>query len=250
MAKTRIDWCDWVWNPVWGCLHRCNFCYARKLAKRFGRQMAEWEWRERTQTNTDTWVSKKDLAERLTAYKPTFLWHNYRKSFPKKPCRIFVNSISDPAFWEKEWIDLVLQRIKATPEHHFLFLSKAPESYFRFVEVSNREPFLPANVWLGATVLNNKQLIQFQNTLFALKGYGVKIIFVSLEPLLEPISPHLLDTPIDWIIIGAQTNPYRPPKREWVEEIVEFASDVNIPVFLKENLGPVWGDNLIREFPF
>ena len=158
-----------------------------------------------------------------------------------------VIAFNAPAFWEKEWIDLVLQRIKATPEHHFLFLSKAPESYLRFVD---GEPFLPANVWLGATVLNNKQLIQFQNTLFALKGYGAKIIFVSLEPLLEPISPHLIDTPIDWIIIGAQTNPYRPPKREWVEEIVEFASDVNIPVFLKENLGPVWGDNLIREFPF
>ena len=36
MNKTRIEWCDSTWNPVTGCLHGCPYCYAEKIAKRFG----------------------------------------------------------------------------------------------------------------------------------------------------------------------------------------------------------------------
>ena len=35
-SKTKIDWCDSTWNPVTGCLHDCAYCYARKIAERFG----------------------------------------------------------------------------------------------------------------------------------------------------------------------------------------------------------------------
>jgi len=36
MNKTKIDWCDRSWNPVTGCLHGCSYCYARRIAQRFG----------------------------------------------------------------------------------------------------------------------------------------------------------------------------------------------------------------------
>ena len=36
MNKTKIEWCDRTWNPVTGCLHECEYCYARRIAKRFG----------------------------------------------------------------------------------------------------------------------------------------------------------------------------------------------------------------------
>lgn len=35
MNKTKIDWCDSTWNPVTGCLHGCEYCYARAIAERF-----------------------------------------------------------------------------------------------------------------------------------------------------------------------------------------------------------------------
>ena len=35
MNKTKIDWADSTWNPVTGCLHDCEYCYARGIAKRF-----------------------------------------------------------------------------------------------------------------------------------------------------------------------------------------------------------------------
>lgn len=36
MNKTKIDWCDSTWNPVTGCFHDCEYCYARSIATRFG----------------------------------------------------------------------------------------------------------------------------------------------------------------------------------------------------------------------
>ncbi|KKN71458.1 hypothetical protein LCGC14_0420370 [marine sediment metagenome] len=47
---------------------------------------------------------------------------------------------------------------------------------------------------------------------------------------------------ISWVIIGSQTKPYKPPKIEWVQEIVEATDRAGIPVFLKDNLIPLlWG---------
>lgn len=34
--ETKIDWADSAWNPVTGCRHNCEYCYARKIARRFG----------------------------------------------------------------------------------------------------------------------------------------------------------------------------------------------------------------------
>ena len=30
-----ISWAAWSWNPVTGCLHGCDYCYARAIANRF-----------------------------------------------------------------------------------------------------------------------------------------------------------------------------------------------------------------------
>ncbi|MBA7575646.1 hypothetical protein ES708_17478 [subsurface metagenome] len=53
---------------------------------------------------------------------------------------------------------------------------------------------------------------------------------------------------INWVIIGAQTKPYKPPKIEWVKEIVEAADRAGIPVFLKDNLKPLFTDEQHRIF--
>ena len=41
MNETKIEWCDMSWNPITGCLHGCNYCYARRMAKRFSRGTGE-----------------------------------------------------------------------------------------------------------------------------------------------------------------------------------------------------------------
>ena len=69
MTKTKIDWCDYTWNPVWGCLNKYEYCYARKINNRFKK------------INPD--------------FKPEWIESNFNVALPKKESRIFVNSMSD-----------------------------------------------------------------------------------------------------------------------------------------------------------
>ena len=58
-SKTKIDWADATWNPVTGCLHDCEYCYARRIAERFGggwrhqSEPADKSWRHWRQSNDD-----------------------------------------------------------------------------------------------------------------------------------------------------------------------------------------------------
>jgi protein gp37 len=98
MNKTKIEWCDFTWNPVVGCSGACPYCYARKMAHRFHRDF------------TPHWVDR-----------------NFERPFPKKPSLIFVNSMSDLADWQEGWRRVVWYRMVQAPEHFFLFLTKHPE---------------------------------------------------------------------------------------------------------------------------
>lgn len=33
--KTKIEWCSHTWNPVTGCRHGCEYCYAQRIVSRF-----------------------------------------------------------------------------------------------------------------------------------------------------------------------------------------------------------------------
>lgn len=80
--------------------------------------------------------------------------------------------------------------------------------------------------------------------------------FVSVEPILGPFTKKIDSSGIgymDWFIIGAETGNRKEkvvPKREWIENIVDYARSVGKPVFMKDSLKPIWGDDLITEFPW
>ena len=71
----------------------------------------------------------------------------------------------------------------------------------------------------------------------------------SAEVYMSSQSNKLKDAGINWLIIGAQTKPYKPPRIEWVQEIVEAADKSGIPVFLKDNLNDIVPPNTDQE-PF
>ncbi len=71
MNRTKIEWCDWTWNPIVGCSPAsvgCANCYAAAIARRFGMP----------------WGRPRFFSERLG-----------EPSRVKKPGRIFVCSMSD-----------------------------------------------------------------------------------------------------------------------------------------------------------
>jgi protein gp37 len=232
-VKTKIEWCDTVWNPAWGCLNTCEYCYARKMAWRFGPRVVENDWSQNGNGNHNDFDKFHD---KVVNFKPTWLESNFNKKFPKKPSRIFVNSMSDIAYWEPEWMEKVIYTAVLNPQHMFIFLTKNPNVYYH----NN----FPSNCLLGITITNQTYVTIHNKFIYDYQGSNNKT-FISLEPIQEKIE--LFSVP-NWLIIGAETGNRKNkiiPKKEWIEEF----RNIDIPVFMKNNLKDIVGDNLRQEFP-
>jgi len=212
MNQTKIEWCEFTWNPVWGCLKQCSYCYARRLAQRFGESF-EPHWKER----------------------------NFNRMMPGLPSRIFVNSMSEIAYWKGEWWDRVLDRIRQNPQHKFLFLTKNPSVYenIRF----------PENCWLGVTITHQWMMSALADYLFDSTWDENYTLFLSIEPMLEPIQLYVRP---DWLIMGAETGNRKGrvvPEIDWITQLMRYETG---PIFMKDSLKPIWEPHkgeLIREWP-
>jgi len=237
MNRTKIDWCDYTWSPVWGCRHSCPYCYARAFARRFGIRKA---YQEKKHIESPGWTLEllASLAGRLQDFEPTFLWSNFNKTFPRKPARIFIGSMSDIAFWKPDWTRMVLQRIRRHPEHTFLFLTKDPRAY------DNLD--FPKNCWLGVTITRQVEMDTFGAYLFDCSWEEGANLFLSIEPILEPIT---LTIEPDWLILGAETGNRKKkviPEHSWIHPLVTGSP---VPVFMKSSLKGLWQKPLVQQFP-
>lgn len=255
MNKTKIEWCDSTWNPVTGCLHGCEYCYARTIARRFGGSIETAPDGNLHELDEPFYADKpmqKDGESRFCAYPyrfdPTF--HRYRLNEPAskaKPQNIFVCSMADLfGDWvPDEWIQEVFKACEAAPQHNYLFLTKNPG---RYCDLANAGK-LPKekNFWYGTTLTTNKSL-RFPGDR---GGYNT---FLSIEPILEYFDSGIGSFGFDkWIIIGAETGNRKGkviPERRWIENIVETAGITHAAVFMKNSLVSIMGEeNMLREFP-
>lgn len=244
--STKIDWCDETWNPVTGCLHGCPYCYARKMARRFETEECPGcdgvgFYRSRHTTCLTCGGTGKIKARR--PFQPVF--HPDRLDIPqhwRKPRDIFVCSMADLfGDWVPNWwIQRVFEACEKAPWHKaYYFLTKNPR---RYCSIFQHKP----NYHFGFSADGQMELS------YRFATYPVQQrVFISLEPLLAPLDekPFIMHkTNIEWVIIGAQTNPLVLPKREWVVSIVEQCRELSIPVWMKDNLRTL-GLAMIQEKP-
>jgi len=96
----------------------------------------------------------------------------------------------------------------------------------------------PDNCWLGVTVVDpedEKRMLTLSDN----KRNPHNLKFVSIEPCLHPIEADYWLRLMDWIIIGAQTNPFKCMDVSDVDAIVRIAKIYNIPIFMKNSLGAI-----------
>jgi len=157
------------------------------------------------------------------------------KAFPNN-WLIFEGSMGDIfGDWVPDsWAGNILCTIANCHDHIFLISTKCQKNLLKW----NR--FFPPNLWLGVSVTRQEDI----ERLLYLNMTDAKIKYISFEPLLGPINTSF--DGIDWIILGAQTRPTKIPKEEWIQSLIAQARDLNIPVFLKDNLR--WTEK-IQEFP-
>lgn len=258
--NTKIQWTDYTWNPVWGCNGGCNYCYARGIAKRFGEQMAKYEIKYLNSIHENTIGKVGKLMNQISSFQPTALNFRFIVNFPKKAKRIFVNSMSDLAFWETQWVLMLIEKIKENPDKIFQILTKFPDKLQTYE--------FPENVWIGITAETNENLKQRLSILTIKAGSH----FISFEPLHGKIDIQIIlnekkrlfengikNFGIDWIIIGCETG----QKRKKIDNQIIFNLIYDIknnqklfPIFVKqmEFDGKIINDNLpdeynYREFP-
>lgn len=249
MNKTKIDWCDSTWNPVTGCLHGCEYCYARGIAHRFGgndSEIFDREYKENARHELDNpLMLNGKKAPYPYAFAPTL--HRYRLNdyINKKGRNIFVCSMADLfGDWVPDsWIKEVFAACEKAPQHNYLFLTKNPQGYEQYEVIEGND-----NMWYGTTITRRKDI---RNAALLPLKYKR---FVSIEPLLEDIKPEddALYNFVDWVIIGAETGRRKNkviPERRWIEDIVNECRKADTPLFMKSSLADIWGEALIQEFP-
>lgn len=241
MNKTKIDWCDSTWNPVTGCLHGCQYCYARGIAHRFGKDLPDWSDFACKNKGLHLLDNKIDATPYPFGFEPTLHCYRLNEYIGKKGRNIFVCSMAD-LFGEwvpDSWIEEVFTACGKAPQHNYLFLTKNPKRYIELINKTNFFVKTKSNMWFGYTY-TSKDCDQWWNP-----NYN---IFASVEPILEQINiPRC-----KWLIIGAETGRRKNkviPKKQWIEEIVYECRKSGIPVFMKSSLADIWGEALIQEFP-
>ncbi|MGH3499335.1 MAG: DUF5131 family protein [Nocardioidaceae bacterium] len=224
-----ISWAAWSWNPVTGCLHGCDYCYARAIIHHY------------PQTNP---VGFTPLfhEERLDAPSNTTIPVAHRDDPAYR--RVFVCSMADlyGRWIPDEWIKQVHESMLAAPRWEYLLLTKFPDRYPGID--------LPPNAWVGTSVDEQKR-VRIAERAFR-KIDGVKVKWLSLEPLLEPLEFTDLSM-FDWVVIGAQTQTNQPsgqvpafnPPWEWVDRIYHQAKEAGCRVHMKPNLK----NSLPNEYP-
>lgn len=281
MGDTKIQWTDKTWNPVRGCSRvsqGCVNCYAERQAARFAApgqpfsgfvrvtSLASGLQYENPQAAGDwhrpQWTGKVELVEK----------HLQDPLHWKKPCRIFVNSMSD-LFHENlpdEAIDRVFAVMALCPQHTFQVLTKRPKRMLQYSDFTfdNREdgigswmryyskgsdPGIPdmmplPNVWLGVSV-EDQQTADERIPLLLQTPAAVR--FVSYEPALGPVdfqkaaAPFFRDKTViqefkpllgvDQIIVGGESGPgARPFHIDWAREVIEQCKAAHAAAFFKQ----------------
>lgn len=255
--KTKIDWCDSSWNPITGCLHGCEYCYARRMTHRYSGSegyvshdtiMPEYNCKRHT-LDAPAWYNNGRKAPYPFDFEPTF--HKYRLDIPARwtrPRSIFVCSMAD-LFGEwvpDEWIKAVFDACEAAPQHRYLFLTKNP---WRYIDLAKKD-MLPRQHWYGYSATRQSQLWSFHHA----DECPCINLFVSIEPILEPMQPNFsTHTPADWVIIGAETGNRKEkirPEKSWIDNILMECEYSGRPVFMKESLREIMGNNFRQEFPW
>lgn len=221
MKPSKIEWTDATWNPSTGCnkvTSGCKHCYAEVMAKRLQAMGTP---------GYENGFEFTLMPDRLELPKKT-----------KKPTKFFVNSMSD-LFHEKmpfEYLDMVFDVIKETPQHQYQILTKRENilaQYFKNKEV-------PQNVWLGVTV----EHLKTKNRIDILRSIDAEIRFLSIEPLIGEMGELDL-TNIHWVIVGGESgHKARPMKPEWAIDIQRQCDEQNVAFFFKQ--WGTWGEDGVK----
>jgi protein gp37 len=261
MAKSKIEWTDYTFNPWSGCAKvsaGCRHCYAATLPPHM-RRGAEWgPEAERVPASEAYW--KEPLRWAKAAAK-----EGVRR-------RVFCASVAD-VFEDRADLDPLRIRLWAliaeTPQLDWLLLTKRPARMASWA----RQHGWPDNAWAGTSV--EDQAVANERVPYLL-AVPARVRFVSCEPLLgavdlsplwcegceaggfDPTASIVCDPPlqprcgecglevggagwlrrIGWVIVGGESGRHpRLMHPDWARSLRDQAATAGVPFLFKQ-----WGE--------
>lgn len=211
-TRSSIEWTESTWNPLTGCTKispGCKNCYAERMSRRL-KAMGNQNYRN---------------GFELTLHEHV-LGHPLRW---KKPQMIFVNSMSD-LFHDDVPLTFIQQVFGVMRQAHWHTFQVLTKRSARLSEVDAVIDW-PQNVWMGVSVETQAYTFRVEH----LRKTGAHVKFLSLEPLLGPLTLDLTD--INWAIVGGESGPKaRLMEEKWVQAIRQQCQAACVPFFFKQ-----WG---------
>lgn len=272
MENSAIEWCHHTFNPWRGCTKvsdGCKNCYAETMSRRNTKTLGMWG-------PSGTRVVASESQWRLP-----LKWDKAAKAAGERH-RVFCASLADVLEdWQGPMLNAkgeVLHRdegkldgnrpigmfdmrrqlfetINATPHLDWLLLTKRPENARRMLPDRWLDIRWPHNVWMGTSVENQSASDERIPHLLQIPA---KVRFLSMEPLLGPVTVAAIGG-INWVIVGGESGQHaRPMSLEWASSIREHCRAASVPFFFKQlgGRGDKGGklenipENLrVREFP-
>ena len=202
-------------NLVIGCTVGCPYCYARNNVRRFH--------------------TIDDFSQ------PEFFPGKLRPMDKERPQNFLLTGMSDLSGWKEAWREEVFEAIRRHPQHQFLFLTKRPDLLDIHTDLEN--------AWFGVTVTGKADLWRIDALRENVRGGHYHVTF---EPLFDDPGEVNLEN-IDWIVVGTMTGAMSRKVRtepEWALSLTRQAHKNHIPVFWKEDLVPVMGEEqMVQELP-
>lgn len=232
-TESSIEWTDSTWNPVVGCTkvsEGCRHCYAERMARRLA---AMADGAIASGQNPGRKANYLAVINGRGRWNNTVFLDDSALDAPttwREPRTIFVNSMSD-LFHEDVPIDFirrVFDTMNRCPQHTFQVLTKRPHVAVKLAPQLDWSP----NIWMGTSIEDHR----VTKRVAYLQKIPARIRFLSVEPLIGPIS-RLPLRGIQWVIVGGESGPgARPIQADWVRCIRDRCVAKSIPFFFKQ-----WG---------
>lgn len=254
--ETGIAWTDHTFNPWIGCNKispGCKHCYAEELVVRGRMQLPVWgpaATTERHLTADSNW--RKPMQ-----------WHRAAVKAGVRR-RVFCASLAD-VFEDHPslvpWRERLFALIEQCHGLDWQLLTKRPENLRRFLPPKWLASPLP-HVWLGTTVEDQERA---NERVPLLMETPAAIRFLSMEPLLEPVSIRRLTTLwhpypqhvgyevypllgtmaipdhdrdsgyIHWVILGGESGKHaRACDIQWIKSLIDQCGELRTSVFVKQ----------------
>ena len=285
--NSAIEWTDHTFNPWIGCTKvspGCDHCYAEQ---RMDKRLHTVTWgpgQPRKRTSAANWRQPIKWNSEPFIQCAACSWRGPRSNFfqigprggqhtmcPSCACsdwtparqRVFCASLADVFDNEVDpaWRDDLFALINATPNLDWLLLTKRIGNVPAMLATT--VGWLPKNVWLGITVVNQAEA---DRDIPKLLQVPAAKRFLSMEPLLgrvdlthipvggghghhelDPIitanvlqrAPAFPPLPqIDWVIVGGESGPNaRPMHPDWARSLRDQCTAAGVPFLFKQ-----WGE--------